>query len=59
MQPPKLPKCNGQFFLVPKLSGDHSLNIVKFCGLQCCTAEFLALSQPSSESAETKISAGQ
>jgi hypothetical protein len=48
-----------QFFPVPKSFGDHILNIVKFCGLRRCTAEFLALSQPNSESAKTKISAGR
>ena len=37
------------FFPVPKPFGDQKLNMVKFCGLQHCTAKFLALSQPNSE----------
>jgi len=44
---------------VLKPFGDQKLNMVKFCGLRRYTAEFLALSRPNSESAETKFLAAQ
>ena len=40
------------------MAGSEPSNIVKFGGLQRCTAEFLALSRQNSESAEIKILAG-